>query len=89
MQPKDIRIYFEGQSDEIEARWYTFNEEYDIILLFGKGVFLALNTITPNSDTYPKLLHDFKSIKSENESSLKGYIMTKTTKGLKLQVIMK
>jgi hypothetical protein len=89
MQPIDIRYYFPGESDEIEARRYAFNEEYDVILLFGKGIFFALDPIKPGSNDYPRLLRDFKSIKSDDQSSLRGYIVTKISTKLKLQVLMK
>ena len=87
MKPKDVIFYFEGEPDQIEARRYSFNEEYDIILFFGKDVFLGLDSIAPNSNVYPKLLHGFQSV--QKQPSLRGYIITKTSNKLNMQVLSK
>ena len=87
MKPKDVVFYFEGEPDQIEARRYLFNEEYDIILYFGNGVFLGLDSIAPNLNAYPKILHDFQSVKKQ--PSLMGYIITKTSNKLNMQVLSK
>lgn len=86
IRPKDVTYAFQGTSDEVEVRRYIFTEGYDLVLCFYKDVFLEANLVDPNSNDYPAIRPDYKSVHKGSPGPV-GYLITKDSRTLSIKVL--